>query len=175
MVLSAVMAAIGITLPIVFHMLGLGNKFLPMLLPILLNGFLSRFSWAVATGACIPLASAFITGMPPFYPPIAAVMSLEGALMAGTAAAIYRLNRRRIWPALIASVAVGRIVSAILMWLVSGKFGLPSTVISFGSVIQGLPGVALQLAVVPLVVRALTARKGILFHFDDKSTTTILQ
>ena len=174
MVLSAMMAAFGIILPIAFHLMGMGNKFLPMLLPILLNGFLSRLPWAVATGALVPLASGFLTGMPPFYPPIALVMSLEGALMAGTASAIYRLNRARIWPALITAIAVDRMVSTMLMWLISGKFGLPAAVVSFGSLIHGLPGVALQLAVIPLVLRALTTRKGILFHGDDKSTTSVL-
>lgn len=175
MVLSAMMAAIGITLPIAFHIMGLGNKFLPMLLPLLLNGFLSRLPWAVATGALVPLASGFITGMPPFYPPIAFVMSFEGALMAGTAAAVYRLNRTRIWPALLLAIAVDRAVSTTLMWLISGKFGLPAAAISFGNLIHGLPGVALQLAVVPLVLRALTTRNGILFHGNDKSTTSVLQ
>ena len=98
MVVSALMAAFGITLPIAFHLVGMGNKFLPMLLPLLLNGFLSRFSWAAATGALVPPISGFLTGMPPLYPPIAWVMSIEGALMAGTASIVYRLTRKRIWP-----------------------------------------------------------------------------
>ncbi len=122
MAMSAVMAAFGITLPLIFHMMGLGNKFLPILLPILLNGFLSRLSWAVATGAFVPLASGFDTGMPPFYPPLALIMSLEGALMAETAAGLYRLSKK-IWPALIAAVAVDRVIAATLMWFISGKFG----------------------------------------------------
>jgi L-cysteine desulfidase len=113
--------------------------------------------------------------MPPFYPPIALVMSLEGALMAATAAAIYRLNRRRIWPALIAAIAVDRAVSTALMWLISGKFGLPPAVISLGSLIHGFPGVLLQLAVIPLVLRTLKTRNGILFNADEKSTTSALQ
>ncbi len=175
MVMSAMMAALGITLPIVFHMTGLGNKFLPMLLPLLLNGFLSRLPWAMATGALVPLASGFLTGMPPFYPPIALVMSLEGTLMAGVAAAIYRLNRKRIWPALITAIAVDRAVSTTLMWLLSGKFGLPAAVVSLWSLIHGLPGVILQLTVIPLVLRVLTTRNGILFNTDDKSTTSALQ
>jgi len=102
-------------------------------------------------------------------------MSLEGALMAGTAAVIYNLNRMRVWPALITAIAVDRTVSTTLMWLISGKFGLPAAVVSFGSLLHGLPGVALQLAVIPLVLRALTTRKGILFNSGDKSTTSILQ
>jgi hypothetical protein len=71
MATSAVMGAFGFTLPIVFHMVGLGSKFLPMLLPILLDGFLSLLPWAVLTGALVPVAGGLLTGMPPFYPPIA--------------------------------------------------------------------------------------------------------
>jgi hypothetical protein len=175
MVMSAVMAAFGIALPIAFHMTGLGNKFLPMLLPILLNGFLSTLPWAVSTGALIPLASGLLTGMPPFYPPIAVAMSFEGALMAGTASILYRLGKARIWPALIAAVTLDRIVSAALMWFISGRFALPAATISAASLIQGLPGVALQLAVVPLVLRSLNARRGILFNNEDESATSVLQ
>ena len=169
MVMSAVMAAFGITLPIVFHMVGLGSKFLPMLLPILLNGFLSLLPWAALTGALVPVASGLLTGMPPFYPPIALVMSIEGTLMATAAAVIYRFNKPRIWPALVAAVVFDRMVSAGLMWLTAGTFGLPPAVISAASLIQGLPGVALQLVVVPLVVGGLRARKGILLPDEDRS------
>jgi hypothetical protein len=108
-----------------------------------------------------------LSGMPPFYPPIALVMSIEGTLMAAAAAVIYRFSKPRIWPALIAAVALDRMVSTGLMWLMAGNFGLPPAVISAASFIQGVPGVALQLVVVPLAVRGLRARKGILLSNDD--------
>jgi len=47
MVISAIMAAMGLVLPIAFHAVGLGGKFLPMLLPLLLNGFLVPLPWAM--------------------------------------------------------------------------------------------------------------------------------
>ena len=55
MVTSAAMAALGLTLPMAFHAVGLGSKFAPMLLPLMLNGFLSPIPWAVLTGAVVPL------------------------------------------------------------------------------------------------------------------------
>ena len=168
------MAAFGITLPIVFHMVGLGSKFLPMLLPLLLNGFLSTLPWAMLTGALVPLASGLLTGMPPFYPPIALIMSVECAIMAGTAAAVYRMSRPRIWPALTIALIVDRTASLTLMWFIAGEFGFPPAAVSIASLLQGLPGVALQIVVVPLVVRALAARKGILFRDDDESKTAVL-
>jgi len=168
MVISAAMAALALILPVAFHAVGLGNKFLPMLLPLLLNGFLVPVPWAVFTGASVPLASGLLTGMPPLYPPVALIMSCEGAILGGMAAAIYRVTRPRIWLSLILAIVCGRAVSFALTWWLSGKFDLPPALASLGTFAQALPGVALQLAVVPVVVRALSRRKGILFGYDHK-------
>jgi hypothetical protein len=175
MVISSVMAAFGVVLPIAFHSVGMGSEFLPMLLPLLLNGFLSTTLWAALTGALVPPASALLTGMPPLYPPIALVMSVEGALMAATASIFYRMFARRVWPALIAAVLADRIASFAMMWFLAGRFGVPAAAVSVASLVQGLPGVALQLAIVPVAVRALRARKGILFGYDEQSETGVFQ
>lgn len=163
-VISAAMAALALVLPVVFHAVGLGSKFLPLLLPLLLNGFLVPWRWAAATGAVVPLISALATGMPPLYPPVAAVLSVEGAVLGGMAAALYRPRRRGgPWPALIAAVATGRMATFLLTWAMARSFGLPPAASAAAAVIQGLPGVALQLAVVPLALRGLARRGGILF------------
>jgi len=174
MIASAAMAALGLTLPVVFHAVGLGSKFAPMLLPLLLNGFLSPFSWAVLTGATVPLVSALLTGMPPLYPPVALLLSVEGALAAGVAAALYRASRR-IWLALLVAIVCGRAVSLVLIWFAARWFGLPPAMASLGALVQGLPGIALQLAVIPLVVRALARRRGILFNHGHESEAPLLQ
>lgn len=168
MVVSAAIAALALTLPVAFHAVGLGSKFLPLLLPLLLNGFLVPGPWAVFTGATVPLVSGLLTGMPPFYPPVVLIMSCEGAILGGMAAAIYRVMQPRVWPALILAIVCGRAASFILTWWLAGKFDLPPALASLGTFAQALPGVALQLAVVPVVVRALSRRKGILFGYDHK-------
>ena len=164
MVLNAVVMALGLTLPVVFHAVGLGSKFLPMLLPLLLNGFLSPLSWAVFTGAATPWVSALLTGMPPLYPPVAAVMSAEGAALAAVAGLVYRATGRRVWPALVAAILCGRLTSAGLSWTMANLFDLPARLSVAASMLQGLPGVALQLAVVPLVLKVLKTRRGPLFE-----------
>jgi hypothetical protein len=171
MVVSAVMAALALTLPIAFHAAGLGSKFLPMLLPLLLNAFLVPWPWAVLTGATVPWISAFATGMPPLYPPVAAVMSSEAAVMAAVAAFIYRATRPRVWPALILAILADRAVSFGVTWWLAGKFGLPAPLVSWGALAQSLPGVVLQLAVVPTVIRALSRRRGMLFRHEHEATT----
>lgn len=162
MVISAVMAALALVLPVAFHMAGLGNKFLPMLLPLLLNGFLVPVRWAVLTGALVPLVSALATGMPPLYPPVAAEMALEGAVLGGAAAAIFRGQPGRLWPALIGAIAAGRLAGFAGAWLLARIFGLPAAFASIAMLVQGLPGVALQLAVVPLAVRRLRRSRNLL-------------
>jgi hypothetical protein len=175
MVISAAMAALALTLPVAFHAVGLGSKFLPMLLPLLLNGFLVPVSWAVFTGAIVPPVSALLTGMPPLYPPVALIMSCEGGILGGLAAAVYRVTRPRIWPGLVLAVVSARAASLALSWWVARALGLPPTLATLTSLVQSLPGVALQLAVVPMVVRALARRRGILFGYEHSHKASPLQ
>jgi len=161
MVLSAAMGALALALPVAFHAVGLGSRFLPMLLPLLVNGYLSRWPWAVATGFCIPWISAFATGMPPLYPPIAAIMSAEGAVLAAAAATTARFPL-----ALSAAIAVaaGRITALAGTYAAAAWLDLPPGFASLALLVQGLPGVVLQLVVAPLAVAALRRRGGILLH-----------
>jgi hypothetical protein len=175
MVISATMAALALTLPVAFHAVGLGSKFLPMLLPLLLNGFLVPVPWAVFTGAVVPPASGLLTGMPPLYPPVALIMSCEGAVLGGLAAAVYRVTRPRIWPGLVVAVVSARATSLALTWWVARTLGLPPTLSSVASFVQSLPGVVLQLAVVPIVIRALSKRRGILFGYEHHQQAPPLQ
>jgi hypothetical protein len=175
MVISAAMAALALTLPVAFHAVGLGSKFLPILLPLLLNGFLVPVPWAIFTGAVVPPVSGLLTGMPPLYPPVALIMSCEGAILGGMAAGIYRVTRPRIWPGLLVAVVSGRATSFALTWWLAGPLDLPPTLASAATLVQGLPGVALQLAVVPIVVRALSRRRGILFGYEHSHKASPLQ
>ncbi len=164
MVISAVMAALALVLPVAFHAAGLGSKFLPMLLPLLLNGFLVPVRWAMATGLAVPWISAFATGMPPLYPPLAAVVSVEAAVMASVAGLIWERGRRSVWPALVPAIVAGRTVSFFLTWMLAEAFGLPPAIASVAKTLEGTPGVVLQLAVIPVVVRMLGRRRGLLIE-----------
>jgi hypothetical protein len=174
MVASATLVALGIILPIAFHTVGLGAKFMPMVLVIMLSGFLAPWPWAMLAGAVTPMASALLTGMPAVYPPFCLVMSLEMALTAGLAALLYGGSRRRLWPALLLTVLFDRTLSLALTYFLAGKFGLPPRVVSLVYFAQALIGVALQLTVIPLVVSALSRRKGILFFHEHDPETPVL-
>jgi len=161
-VISAAMGALALVLPVLFHLLGLGSKFLPMLLPLLLNGFLVPIRWAVAVALMIPWLSALLTGMPPVYPPVVVVVALEGAVLAAVASLLYRRLHLGLWPALIAAVATGRGTACLVTWALARWFHLPSRLAWMAMLVEGLPGVALQLVVVPLMLRLVQGRAPVL-------------
>ncbi len=162
-VISAAMGALSLALPAAFHAVGLGSRFLPLLQPLLILGFLVSPAWALATGALMPWVSALLTGMPPLYPPVAAVLSIEGAIIGGVAAAIYRRGRRPLWPALLLAILAGRAAGMASSYALARWFGLPAAFASLASLVQGLPGVALMLVAAPAVVIWARRREGPLF------------
>jgi len=164
--IGALFAALGVIVPILFHLVGLGRVFLPMHLPILAAGFFVSPIVAAATGFVTPWVSSFLTGMPPL--PTAVLMSLELPVLAGIASLCYRALRGRVhesrwtgkiiavWSstviAVVARVAVDLLllakVVAPLLQLPVGSFGL-------AAVLAGAPGIVLQLTVVPAIVLAI--------------------
>jgi len=74
--------AAALLLPVLFHLVHLGHIFMPMYLPLVTLAFFVRPGMSALTALVVPLLSGAVTGMPPFYPPVAPVMSVELALMA---------------------------------------------------------------------------------------------
>ena len=104
------------------------------------------------------------------YPPVALEMSLEGAAIGGIAAAIYGFRPGRFWPALLTAICISRLLGLAAMWLLARAFGLPAGFVSAGMLVNGLPGVALQLVVVPLAISQIRRSKNILVARDDAQT-----
>ncbi len=167
MIVSAMMVALAVVLPMAFHTVGLGSKFLPMFLPLLLNGFLSSWPWATLAAVIAPWISAVLTGMPPIYPPVALVMSCEGAVLAGVASVLYRAFHSRVWPALLCAIILSRATSFLLTWLFASKFRLPGGLAAGAMILEGLPGVVLQVVLIPIVLKSLHQRKGLLLNDND--------
>lgn len=161
MVISAAMGALALVLPVVFHMVGLGSRFLPMLLPLLMNSYLSAWRWALGTGLAVPWISALATGMPPIYPPVAAVLSIEAAAMAAGARCTGRLP---VFWSVGLTVLGGRMAAFAGAWVLARAYDLPPGFTAAAMLIQGLPGAALQMAVVPLLLKRLRSRGGALWR-----------
>lgn len=150
----ALITALALVLPPIFHALRLGHVFLPMYLPILAGAFFLRPRAAAAAGLAAPLVSAAVTGMPPLFPPIALWMALE---LACTAALLSVLDRRRWapWLSLVVALALGRGVYAGLVFVTARWLALPAGLLTLAALLAAWPGLLLALAAVPATVRLL--------------------
>lgn len=158
LVRSALVIALGMVLPMFFHVFGkdAGTVFLPMHIPILIGGFVLTPIYSLTTGLLTPLLSHLFTGMPAF--PFVYVMMFELGAYGLVISLIYNKTKIGVYPSLILAMIIGRIVNIsgvyTIMYMIMGKPFKIKIVVS-GLCIKGLPGIIIQLIFIPLVVYAI--------------------
>jgi uncharacterized membrane protein len=151
---------LALALPPLFHLFGAGSVFLPMLLPVVTAGFLLDPRTAATVGGVAPLLSALLTGMPPIMPPVAFMMVIELSVLALLPSILYRRFGMNIYVVLVLTLIVNRVMVLILRFLVAEMFHIPGMVYGMAVAFSGFPGMAIQVIVVPLVVRSIEHRYG---------------
>lgn len=150
---TALCIALGLILPQVFHLIGAGPVFLPMHIPVLLCGMCFGWSFGLICGVVTPLLSSVVTGMPPLFP-TGTAMVFELAAYGALSGLLYRKFRQNIYLSLIAAMLGGRVVSGLasaIFYGVAGKaYGLQ--IFLTGAFVTGLPGIILQILIVPVLV-----------------------
>ena len=161
LVTTGLLIAISVLLPQLFHMFGgpaLGRIFLPMHIGIFLVGFIAGGWYGLAAGVITPLLSFLITGgtMPPM--PTVFFMMFELAAYGAVAGFLrfgkkFEENKLSIYPKLIIAMIAGRIVNGIVMWIAVLLFSLEISPLQsvVASLIAGLPGIAIQIVIIPAV------------------------
>jgi riboflavin transporter FmnP len=155
---NALFLALAVLLPIGFHAIGIGGRaLLPMHLPVLLAGFVVGPIAGLVVGLLAPGVSFLLTGMPPTY--AVPLMSLELPIYGLVAGIAYRKLHLNIYIALILAMIVGRIMFGVGLLLLGLFMELPYTAAQFfstgGAIVTGIPGIIIQLIVIPLLVAAL--------------------
>ncbi|MDP2870920.1 MAG: ECF transporter S component [Bacillota bacterium] len=153
--LGALLLALGLALPALVHMVGMGRVLLPMHLPILLAGFVVGPGMAALLGVVTPLLSAVLTGMPALIPPVAQAMAVELAVYGFVTGVLYRHTRWHVIPCLVAAMVTGRLGYGVIGFLVLPLLGLPQVALFYPltyALVTGLPGIASQLVLVPGLV-----------------------
>lgn len=158
-VIAAMCIAIGIILPMAFHSIPkAGQVFLPMHIPVLLCGLLCGPLYGLVCGILAPLLSSLLTGMPPaaFLPSMLCELAVYG-LVAGILYKVIKTKSRQadLFLSLIGAMLCGRVVAGILNALIfnAGKYSLQIWVT--GSFVTSLPGIIIQIVVIPLIIIAL--------------------
>lgn len=162
LVRAALLLAVGMVLPfLTAQNPDLGNALLPMHLPVMLCGYLCGGWYGLAVGAIVPFLRSVCFGMPsPMYPR-AVWMAVELATYGAVTGFLYKgFFKKKLWwlyGSLLSAMVAGRILYGIVKWalLLESKNPLTMEVFVAGAVVEALPGIVLQLVLVPVIVRAI--------------------
>ncbi|MCF6461820.1 ECF transporter S component [Clostridium sp. Cult1] len=156
LVTAAVLIAIGIILPMIIHISGInGAVFLPMHIPVLISGLILGSSLGFIVGVISPILNHILTGMPPV--PILWIMLVELAVYGLISGYLYRRVKMTLMPSLIFSMIIGRVSAALMVLLLGTFFSLPLPPLGIyikGITITALPGIIIQILLIPSIVRA---------------------
>ena len=157
MVYAAICVALGVVLPIAFHSIqNAGSIFLPMHIPVLLCGLLCGPWYGLVCGVLAPLLSSVLTGMPPAA--ILPSMIVELAVYGCTTGLFKKLFKNNI-VALVCAMLCGRVVAGLAKAFIfnPGNYGIKAWVT--GSFVTALPGIIIQLILIPVIMLALERAK----------------
>ncbi|MFZ2257547.1 MAG: ECF transporter S component [Clostridiaceae bacterium] len=156
MTYSALFLAFGLIVPQAFHLFGgSGPVFLPMHIPVLLAGFFLGGPTGAIIGLITPILSSLVTAMP--QPPILYFMMAELTAYGFLAGYLFKTRKLNIYVALIGAMIGGRIILAGAVTLLQPLLGfkLSPAVYLSGALLNGIPGMILQLFLIPVLVRLL--------------------
>jgi hypothetical protein len=158
--LAGLFIAIGLVLPMAFHVLGPGTTFLPMHIPVLIAGFSLGLPMAILVGTLTPLLSSLLTGMPLIFP-VLPFMVFELGTYAMGASLFYRTFKWNVYVSLLLTMILGRITAMAAVWVLvnytTAKLPNPLVFIT-GAVTAGGLGILIQLLLIPPIVILLRKR-----------------
>ena len=164
---AGLLLALGIIIPRMFHMFGtpdMGKIFLPMHISVFIAGIYLGPYYGAIIGFVTPLINSLF-GMPIF--PFNVIMAFElaaygffaGLFMYLLQKGVIKKMRRtlRVYISLILSMIAGRIINAAALYVMARFFAMkvPAPFTVWGSAITGIPGIIIQLLLVPTIIFAL--------------------
>ncbi len=156
---SAVLLALGLILPFFTGQIQeIGNKLLPMHIPVLICGFICGWKYGMLVGFITPLLRCILFSMP--APMNAICMVFELATYGAVSGSIYqKMNgiKFRIYFSLLTAMLFGRIAWGCVSILVYGisKSAFTWQMFLGGALFNAIPGIIVQLILIPLLVLGL--------------------
>ena len=157
-VLSALFLALGFVLPFFTGQIPqIGKMLLPMHIPALLCGFICGPTFGLSVGFIMPLCRSVIFNMPQLYP-TAIAMAFELGAYGLISGIVYKtLHKKTListYIALVSAISGGRVAWGIAMCVILGvhKNGFTFSAFITSAFATALPGIALQLIVIPVVM-----------------------
>lgn len=174
LVLSGILLATGLVLPMIFHLFGMtGPIVLPMHIPVLIGGFLLSPQLAMLLGVVTPVLSGVLTGMPVMFP-MAIIMAVELGVYGLAASLATRKYNLSVIFSLIISMILGRLAAGATVAVLVQLFGVKMNPVLFvkTAVVTGIPGIIIQLVFIPALIfaikRYLNSNIGIIKTSNNK-------
>ena len=165
LVLSAMFLGLGLTLPFLTGQIqSIGNMLLPMHVPVLLCGLICGWQYGLTVGFILPILRSLLFTMPIMYP-AAIAMAFELATYGFTVGFLYSRSKwqciKTLYRSLIISMIAGRVVWGAAQVILLGIGGKAFTFAAFisGAVLNAIPGIVLQLVLIPVIMVALNRAK----------------
>lgn len=159
--LTGMFIALGIVLPFITGQIPqIASMLCPMHIPVLLCGFICGWKYGLITGLITPLLRSVLFGMPPMFP---TAISMAFELMTYGFLAGYLYDRSRwqcvkaLYRCLFLAMIGGRVVWGLVQMILLGVSGTAFTFQMFmaGALLNAIPGIVLQLVLIPSVMVAL--------------------
>lgn len=159
MILTSLFIALGVILPQFFHPLELGKVISPMHFPVLICGLLLGAYYGAACGFLTPIVASFIFGRPPIFS-VGLPMAIELAVYGFVSGLLYtkvKLIKKdiiNIYGSLILAMLSGRVIATLVnaIYMQAGLSNNNTAEYLEILFIIGLPGILLQIVMVPPIV-----------------------
>lgn len=161
-VLSAMFIGIGMVLPFLTGQIKqIGSMLLPMHIPVFLCGLICGWQYGLIVGIILPLFRSAVFGMPAMYPN-AVAMAFELAAYGFVSGFIYAHSKQEslgaVYRSVIISMIAGRAVWGVVQWVLLGIGGFTLKMFFYGAFVNAVPGIAVQLILIPAVVANLKTK-----------------
>ena len=161
-VFTAVCIALCVVLPMAFHSIqNAGTIFLPMHIPVLLCGLMCGWPFGFICGLLGPTLSCLLTGMPPVAM-LPAMMVETAAYGCITGLMMCFVHTKKpvvdLYVSMVTAMVLGRVLAGLAKSLIFSPGTAPFAWVTT-SLVAGIPGIAIQLILIPLVVMSLTRAK----------------
>ena len=162
LVYTAACIALCLVLPMAFHSIpNAGAIFLPMHIPVLLCGLVCGWPYGLVTGLIGPFLSSILTGMPGAA--MLPGMMVECTVYGAVAGLMMRFVRTKnatadLYISMITAMALGRFLAGLAKAWIFSPGAAPFAWVTT-SLVTGIPGIVIQLLVMPAIIFALTRAK----------------
>lgn len=159
MILAAFFLALGLVMPFLTGQIPeLGNKLLPMHIPVIICGYICGWQYGLVVGFIVPLLRSVMFGMPLLIKAVG--MAFELAAYGAVTGILYQKLRKskvRIYISLLIAMIAGRLVWGAVSVII---YGIGGTAFSWqmfigGAVLNAIPGIILQIVLIPILMLAL--------------------